>query len=495
MKRFINQTMTLGVVILMSGGVAARAQDTELDQLRASVKSMQEAINNLNTNLAKANAKLSELEKEQQQRVAPQPAPPEQSGVPPSPQPYEWPSLKPDPSKSDLADATTQIPDRDTINEDNLGAARPGNAPLDPTYKGFTPLFGTKTWFKLGGYAKLDGITDTTKVGNPNEFITSQIPVEGQANFDKDEQFTLQAKQTRLTLELRSPTPLGALKIYYENDFFNNSTASTMDYRLRQFYGQVANVLVGQTWSTFYDPDATPDTLDFEGPGSLSVLRQPQLRYTIPVIKDAMNVAFAVEQPNSDISNLPDEASPRTSMPDLTSQWRLEGKAGHVQISGVIRRLGYNNNAGPEDSTFGWGTQIAGGLKTWGDDVLLGNFSYGDGIGRYIQDLPGGSGAVVEPNDHLHALTAWGTMLSYRHQWTEKWRSTVTYSYVKLDSVPEMGGFAYDHTHYAQANLIWAASKNFYVGIEYLYGLKQTLNGNSGNDQRIQLSFQYKLVR
>lgn len=62
------------------------------------------------------------------------------------------------------------------MKEEDLAAPRPGNAPLDPTYQGFMQLFGTKTWVKLGGYAKLDAIVDSTKVGNPNMFITTKIP-------------------------------------------------------------------------------------------------------------------------------------------------------------------------------------------------------------------------------------------------------------------------------------------------------------------------------
>lgn len=492
MKRFIHRTLALAAVVLMISGAPARAQDSEVDQLRSSMKSMQEMINNLTTNLANANARLAELEKKTN---TPLPDPAEQPAVAATTETVATPAPKADASKSDLADATTPIPYRDTINEDNIGAARPGNAPIDPTYEGFMPLFGTKTWVKLGGYAKLDAIADTTKVGNPNEFITSQIPVEGEANFGKGEHFTMQAKQTRLSLELRAPTPAGSLKIYYENDFFNSSTDPTMDYRLRHFYGQVANVLAGQTWSTFYDPDANPDTLDFEGPGSLSVLRQAQLRYTVPIIKDAMSVAFAAEQPKSDLSNLPSTADGRNIIPDFTTNWRWEGKPGHVQVSGVLRSLSFDNNAGPHESKLGWGGQIAGGLKTWGEDNLLANFVYGDGIGRYIQDLPSGSAGVADADVHLHPLTAWGGMISYRHQWNKRWRSTVTYSYVQLNNRAALGDFSYDHTHYAQANLIWAMNKNFYVGIEYLYGLKEARNGNSGDDQRIQIALQYKLVR
>jgi hypothetical protein len=331
-------------------------------------------------------------------------------------------------------------------------------------------------------------------VGNPNQFITSQIPVEGEGNFGKGEHFTIHAKQTRMSLELRSPTPIGSLKVYYENDFYNNSAESSMDYRLRHFYGQVANILAGQTWTTFYDVDSFPDTIDFAGPGSLSVLRQPQMRYTLP-INDAMNAAFAAEQPKSDLSNLPAGADARNRMPDFTAQWRWEGKPGHVQVSGVLRSLSFDAVTGSDDKQLGWGLQIAGGLKTWGDDSLLANAIYGDGIGRYIQDLPGGSAAVVDAAGNLHTIKAWGAMAGYRHQWNEKWRSTASYSYVHLDNREELGGFAYEHAHYVQGNLIWAPTKTFYVGIEYLYGLKEARNGNEGHDHRVQLALQYKLIR
>ena len=56
-------------------------------------------------------------------------------------------------------------------------------------------LFGTKTWIRPGGYAKLDAIADSTKVGNPNMFITGRIPVEGEPDHGKDEHFALPARR------------------------------------------------------------------------------------------------------------------------------------------------------------------------------------------------------------------------------------------------------------------------------------------------------------
>jgi len=466
-------------------GIAQGQVTNDLEKLKATVMAMEQTIQELK-------GRIADLEK--QPNAAP-PAVQAVSGVSPATPPGAEVKPKTQAPANELADGMTQIPYQDSVKEEDLSAPRPGNAPLDPTYDGFMQLFGTKTWFKLGGYAKVDAIMDSTKVGNPNMFITSRIPVEGETDYDKDEHFALHAKQTRLNLELRSPTPLGSLKIYYENDFFGNNTEPSMDYRLRHFYGQVANLTVGQTWTTFYDPDVNPDTLDFEGPGVLPVLRQPELRYTFPIKKNEMFAAFAIEQPKSDLSNLPAGADGRNTMPDFTANWRWEGKPGHVQLGGVLRSLSFDNNAGPDDSELGWGLNLSGALKVFKTDNLIASVSYGDGIGRYIQDLPSGSAALVDASGSLNTLTAWGAMAGYRHQWSDQWRSTVSYSYVKLDNRPEQGNFAYDNTHYAQANLVWAPTKNFYVGLEYLYGFKGVRNGADGDDHRLQLSFQYKLVR
>ena len=358
MKFLTKVIMLASAVTTFSTSTLLHAQPAaELEQLKTTMKSMEQTLKSMQQLIDEQNRKIAELEK--QQRAAPlapivttERAMP---GVPPPTHPGQALELKTNitPPTHDLSDDQSPIQYQETVKEDELAAPRLGNAPLDPTYQGFMQLMGTKTWVRLGGYAKLDTIVDSTKVGNPNFFVTGKIPVEDEANHGKDSQFAMHAKQTRLSLELRSPTDFGSLKIYYENDFFGNNDQPSMDYRLRHFYGQIANVTAGQTWSTFYDPDANPDTLDFEGPGSLPVLRQPELRYTLPLIKDRMHMAFAIEQPKSDVGNLSATAEGRNVLPDFISHWRMEGKSGHVQAAGVLRTLSYNNSSGPEDTTTG----------------------------------------------------------------------------------------------------------------------------------------------
>ena len=65
--------------------------------------------------------------------------------------------------------------------------------------------------------------------------------------------------------------------------FGTNSTTP----RLRHAYAQVLNVLLGQSFSNFMDPDAGPDTLDFQGPNAQVSIRNPQFRYRFALPKRA----------------------------------------------------------------------------------------------------------------------------------------------------------------------------------------------------------------
>jgi hypothetical protein len=211
------------------------------------------------------------------------------------------------------------------------------------------------------------------------------------------------------------------------------------------------------------------------------------------LVDEHLHVAVAAERPSSDISQLPSSAGGRNMMPDFTTQLRLEGHPGHLQLSGVARALAWESTAGPKDSAFGWAANLSGGMRTWRQDSVVGNVTYGDGIGRYMQDLPSGSGAVVTADGELATLRAWGGFAGYRHFWSDSWRSGATYGYAKLFNRAVQGDKAYDHTHYAQANLTWSPIAKFLIGAEYLFGRKATRDGSDGNAHRAQMSVQYKL--
>lgn len=397
----------------------------------------------------------------------------------------------------------SRIPDYDNFTDQQPGAPRPDNETIDPEMKGFIPLPGTKTILRFGGTARLDGIYDSADNGNPNLFTPSSIPVPGQAGADGGPRSQIEAKGTRISFEARRPVgESGSLRIYNENDFFNNSTASSMDFRVRHFYGKAWNVLVGQTFSAFMNVDAWPDVLDYQGPNAMVNRRQAQLRYT-PVLWDdttQMYLLFSLEQPESQINTtatgIPAGAEAVSRAPDGVVGWRWEGGVGHVQVSGLFRSLGYDADNAPDDTVFGWGVSASGAFNGYQKDRFFWQLTYGEGIARYVNDLGGNNlDAAPDASGNLEAIPVFAAMTGYTHHWSKHFRSSVSYGYVKVDPTASLGGFAVEDTQYASVNLVWHPTTSFRMGLEYLYGFKTTLSDAERDGHRLNFVVRYDLVR
>ena len=151
------------------------------------------------------------------------------------------------------------------FSEDTVAAARFNNVPLDPKYHGFFQLPGTQTILKIGGYFKTDFIYDLKPAGNTDSFIPSSFPVPQPTALNNT---TVSIRPTRLSVDFRVPyTKVGDVRFYVEGDFFGTNATTP---RLRHAYAQAKNFLIGQTFSNFMDPDAFPDTLDFQDPTAWS---------------------------------------------------------------------------------------------------------------------------------------------------------------------------------------------------------------------------------
>jgi len=395
------------------------------------------------------------------------------------------------------------IPDYDMFTDQQSGAPRPDNKPIDPELKGFIPLPGTKTILRFGGSARLDAIHDFEDNGNPNQFIPSSIPVDGQAGADGGPRSQIHAKGTRISFEARRPVgDEGALRIYNENDFFDNSTSSSMSFRVRHFYGQAWNLLVGQTFSAFMNVDAWPDVLDYAGPNAMINRRQPQVRYS-PVIYNGsgeMHLLFSLEQPESDLSlsatGIPAGADTVSRAPDGVIGWRWEGGLGHVQVSGLFRSIAYEVDNASDDSVFGWGVNASGAFNVFKKDKIAWQLAYGEGMARYVNDLGGGDlDAAPDASGDLEALPVLAAALGYTHQWSKQFRSTASYGYVKVDPASSLGGFAIEDTRYTSVNLVWHPTTSFRMGLEYLYGFKDTQSDADGDGHRLNFVFRYDLIR
>jgi hypothetical protein len=157
-----------------------------------------------------------------------------------------------------------------------------------------------------------------------------------------NQNFNAAVRESRVSADLRIPVnKIGMARTFIQFDFFGANGATTT--RLRHFYGQVHNILVGQTKTVFMDPDAWPDILDFQGPTSGILARPPQFRYSF-LLGMGFSSAVSVEQSVSDIhfslDGLP--AKPITPAPDGAIRLLFDSNRGHLYLSSVFRDLAVN---------------------------------------------------------------------------------------------------------------------------------------------------------
>ncbi len=376
-----------------------------------------------------------------------------------------------------------------TFSQDPQAAARIDNAPLDPKYPGFFRLPGTSTFLKIGGYFKTDFIYDGKPAGNAESFIPSSFPQDAPGVNNS----TVSIRPTRLSLDFRVPVnTLGDVRFYVEGDFFGSTSTAP---RLRHAYTQVKNLLIGQTFSNFQDPDAGPDTLDFQGPNSQVSIRNPQIRYSVK-LGEKSSLRFSIEKASSDILFKTAEFSalPNSPVPDTVVTFRHEYDSGHLQLGGLFRDIAAYLPNGARDSVFGWGINLSGSQKLWGKDTLVYQAAYGPGIQRYLNDTSGlgiDAAPVSSYQRYLRALPTTATYFGYQHWWVPKVRSNIVYGFLQVNNTAYQAGSIYHKSDYLAGNLIWNVFGSLNVGSEFLYGWVRNKDNTSQNAPRIMFSAKY----
>ncbi len=389
----------------------------------------------------------------------------------------------------------SQIVSHESMRDDQEGAQRPSKIALDPKYKGFIPIPNTPAFIKFNSKVRVDMTGDNRNSGNPDRFVTAQIPVKDGAGYGGGTQFNVNARGSTLSLDVRAPDVPGDPRFYYNNDFFGGGVSGGMTYRLKQLWGQFFNVTAGFTYSIFEDPDVWPDTVDFEGPNSMIFARQPTVRYLIPM-GEHWQLNLGVQQPASDIDTFNEsDVTPVNHAPDGGVNVRWENKkVGHVQVAGILRDVGANSQTNGNQSAFGWGVMGAAGLNVFTKDSLQAQVTYGEGYFHFANDnftytgFNGGD-AAYDKNGNLTAMPFFSAMLGYTHHWTDSFRSTVSAGYNDLNNEFSEGPLAYHRTYYGSANIVYQIRKRLSVGLEALYGKKEVNDGQKGDVVRVQAGF------
>jgi hypothetical protein len=336
---------------------------------------------------------------------------------------------------------------------------------------------------KLGGYVKVDVIHDFDEIGSTDNFDPRTIPTNDEVNPGTNSR--IHARATRLNLDVSGPTDVGDMRLFIEGDFFSPNNG----FRLRHAYGRIGPVLGGQTWSTFMDEDAMPETLDYESPIAFPLIRQAQIRYIGDIGNEGSYWAVALEDPASTQipTGVPGEVEEETF--DLTGRLRLNFDRGHFQAGVFLGTASYDVAGASAQDTILWGINLSTKIQVFDSDEVFVQATYGDGVGRYR----GGVTAGLDASGNLEPVTIRAGMLAYQHHWSEKWRSTVTYSLGEGDAPSGSPGNTIEGLDYFAVNLIWQFCNRAWAGVELLHGSVEDANNNSGEANRMQVSIRFDI--
>ena len=345
---------------------------------------------------------------------------------------------------------------------------------------------------EMYGFVMVDAIHDFQRIDPDwdDAFRPSKIPTtEGQ--FGGDGQSSVSVKQSRFGIKGSMPTGEGNTPLTFKFDFDlfgTGDNAGQTTFRLQNAYGEWGSLLAGQTDTLFMDIDVFPNTIDYWGPPGMVFYRNVQIRWT-PFRTDNSHFAIAIERPGNDIDGgnvrliegFEDaEIQNDEELPDLTAQWRIGGDWGHFQAGGILRRVGFEGRVTP--------------------DILRLQVVYGEGIASYMND--GGmdlAPQLVSPAPDLQlraeAVPLTGVVAYYDHYWSDKWSSSIGYSYTEVDNTNFQDAGAFHRGDYASVNLLTYPGENLMMGVELMWGEREDNNDATGDDTRIQFSVKYSFAK
>jgi hypothetical protein len=382
-------------------------------------------------------------------------------------------------------------------------AARAQAAAAEAVTSGATPgsfmLPGSETSVTLGGYVKLDAIYSDRSAGvgssADQEYEAGAIPVGANAGANERGQLKLHARQSRVFGKTSTPSAWGNMTTYVEFDLFgasgNESVSNSHGLRLRHAYGSLGGLLAGQTWTTFSDVAAYPETVDFGGPAGTIFARQAQLRWSQAFAGGQW--AIALENPET-VVTLPSGASFRADddrWPDIAAKVRFDTTWGKVSLAGLARQLRVDSASDPasRDQKWGWGLGVNAVIPSVGNDDARVSIYRGNALGRYTVGFF--TDALLDANARIALPTQWVASAAYRHHWSPTLRSTLALSGLRANNPAGTAGSVNKSAESGHLNLIWSPLAQTNFGVEYIHARREIESGEKGRLNRLQASAQY----
>ncbi len=234
----------------------------------------------------------------------------------------------------------------------------------------------------------------------------------------------------------------------------------------------------------------------------------------------------------------------KAEWPDPEFAWTWQQPWGHFQLHGVVHQAAMVDGAHIDQQYIGYGGGFSGDVKPgwlgWQKDDIgfgafagngLGRYAGGGGAGNYFPYLATNYGAPVgplgsttgNPCGYGHAgvpstaacavgvraqtIPEWGTEIWYQHWWAPNLRSTIDFGVTHQDVATALvGGLAAATAAGGSTggagvsginkelvdvhlNLIWSPVPFINTGIEYLYGHRQTIFNQKGDENILEYAF------
>lgn len=367
---------------------------------------------------------------------------------------------------------------------------------------------GAGSRFEIYGFAQADFGYDFNQV-DPAWFDvlrTTKLPAT-EKQFGEDGRTWASVRQSRFGVKSWTPSEIGEIKTIFEFEMFGVGVdAGQTTIRLRHAWGEVGAWGAGQTNSPFMDGDVFPNSLEYWGPVGMPFFRNVQIRWMPLRGRDEVHVAVERPGASADGGVYADHVALqgvriRTQLPDLTAHWRRNDTWGHLQVSGILRQIKWDdlntdayNLAG---SATGWGLHLSTNLKLGTENLIRASVVYGQGIQNYMNDAPIDIGIQKNPGNPTRPvlgkpLPLVGVVGFFEHAWNKKLSTALGYSYLNIENSDGQPGNAFKRGDYALANLLYTPVPSVMMGGELQWGRRENYtDGFSSNDLRVQFSFKY----
>jgi len=346
------------------------------------------------------------------------------------------------------------------------------------------PKAASDSSYKFGGFVKATASISSYGEGDLGAgsagrdfYIPGTIPV-GTGGNNESADFDFSAKETRINFKSDHNVNGNKLSSFIEMDFLlppggNERVSNSYNPRLRHAFLKYNNWLIGQTWSTFQNVGALPESVDFLAASEGTVFeRQPMIRYT--------NGPWQVALENPETTVTPFGGGGRIVTDDgSTPDFVLRYDFGDIVAAGLVRQLTFEDGTAIDDSETSIGISLSGKHTIGAKNDIRWMVSTGSGMGRYL-GLNTANGAVIDATGNLEAIDSTAGFVAYRHHWNSLWRSNFIFSTFGADNDVALTGTG-----------VTTPVPKLTLGLGYLFAERELESGVDGDLGRLIFSAKY----